>query len=316
MLEVLIAEGILIKSGGYFPGVKSNSYSFPEKVLMNGFEAILVKGKKSSFFGKSEDYDVEKLNNHTDIVIKSTASNLLKLDVPSLNEIENSDLSEFQMACRKFCVDNLSAGRIHCTVDRFSRLHSNLSNMPRDIRKLLKVEGENIHCLDVSACFPTLLFTLVKYPAEAEKYADWLKMGFYEQIMIRIGYPEEFRSPFKKNFNSWLNGRHEAEIIDVMKAEFPMLYTDIRAIKFGNYRQVGYDLMRLEAKIMLQTVLREFWNQFPDAFALPLHDAVYTTAEHCGFLGLSMQNAFRKHIGIIPVIKIDPELEYSDKAAA
>lgn len=317
LIEVLIREGVLTKTRNFYPGDHSNTYKFSAGIFEGGFYEINIDTKKSSVFGRGDDYDLDKLLTNENLLVRNTAENLLRLECPKIQDFDLSEKSECQSACWNYALKRFSERRINCTFDHFGRLHSNFTNLPREIRQLVSVGGRRIYCLDIKSCFPTLLWSYVTNSYEKDKYGEWLLSGkFYEQFMDRIGYSSDLRDAFKKQFNAWLNGQSCSEIVDVMKKEFPILLTDIRNLRRKERRLLGHSLMRLESKIMLQTVLYDFWKQFPSAFALPLHDAIYCTAENCDFLRQSIKNAFVYHVGITPRVEVTVGMVKEDKAAA
>lgn len=310
MLIALRKEKIIYLTQGFFPGKNSNTYQFSNDIIAGGFKKKIDENfDRPSFYHQEKAGNVQRLLKSENILERNTVKSLLSLNLPKIENLDLSLLNESQKNSREFVLDSMASRLFHFKFDSFNRLHSNFTNLPKDIRKFTMADGCDIYGLDVKSCFPTLLWSFARYSAEKDKYEKWLRDGqFYENLMMRIGMDEEFRDYFKKEFNAWINGGTRNDVHLAMKTEFPDLFTRIQNMKArdGN-KAVGYSLMRLEGQIMIKTVLKEFWTRFPDAFALSLHDAIYTKFEHAAYLYDSIRNAFQKQAGIVPVVQVTPE---------
>ena len=305
VIQGLRKRRILKLRRDYFAGHHSRNYEFGEWVLNGGFvKHSQLAIKRRSFYARGDRYDSQQLLTDPNTLIRYTTANLFKLETPDPNQVEFGRLSEPEKCSRRYALERFQDRRIYCFLDTFGRLHSNFTNLPKDLRVLTLLEGKPIYYLDIKSCFPTLLWTFVENAHERVKYRDWIYSGqFYENLMRRVGLELEFRTTFKKEFNAWINGGNQRDVYHAMRAEFPMLFARICMMKQTEYRRVGYSLMQLEATIMLRTALTGFWEKCPGAFAIPLHDAVYTAERSCECLEYLIKTSFETHIGIIPCVE-------------
>ena len=305
VVECLQERNILQLRRNYCVGRHSKIYQFCNWVLEGGFVKHSDPAiKKPSFYARSSDYDTQELLRSSNILVRSTVRNLLTLQVPEPTHVAPGALSKAEKCCRRYALERFHDRRMYCFLDRFGRLHSNFTNLPKDLRILTLHEGKPIYYVDIKSCFPTLLWTLVHHEREKAKYRDWIMSGqFYENLMRRAGIDIGLRSIFKKEFNAWINGGHQPDVYHAMRSEFPALFSTICAMKRKEYRNVGYSLMRLEAEIMLNDALTRFWDTSPHAFAISLHDAIYATEQSCTQLEGLIKDAFEAHVGIMPCIE-------------
>lgn len=136
------------------------------------------------------------------------------------------------------------------------RNYHTVAQMPRGLRKYLRIDGEETVEIDCKTLFPRLLLKYVN-KVEHELLSQMIANDFYDVIGDLLQCP---RSEAKLRFNKWLNGGKEPLLEVFMKRTFPSIY---------NYDRVdgklGIELMRLEASVMVEAMKDEYGY-------IPVHD--------------------------------------------
>lgn len=134
---------------------------------------------------------------------------------------------------------------------------------------------------------------------------SWIQTDFYQELYNKSGWHHkpfsEKRKSFKGAFNSWLNGETRIfKIENAMRNEFPVfcsqnLYGDRKGPK-----SLGHTLMKREAEIMVNGALVDVWKLDRDAFALSVHDSIYTTKNYIEYCSQRITEHFIRVLGIEP----------------
>jgi hypothetical protein len=82
VIQCLKKRNVLKLKRDYLAGHHSKTYEFCEWVINGGFTKHSdLAIKKRSFYAREDRYDTEKLLQDTNILIRSTTANLLKLEM-------------------------------------------------------------------------------------------------------------------------------------------------------------------------------------------------------------------------------------------
>lgn len=172
-LNSLINHGIIKRVDGYYPGIQSNSF----RLILNANRGKAVPFVISNYIVKKA---VEKANDyltkmHVDNLRKSKFlikqfTNALTIDTTeALKEIEllertqSDNWSKDKFQIYRQTVDRISKQDWTLNRDTTSyRFHSNLSRLPRFLRKHLRYNGERLHQVDISNSQPYLLIGMMK----------------------------------------------------------------------------------------------------------------------------------------------------------
>lgn len=84
------------------------------------------------------------------------------------------------------------------------------------------------------------------------------------------------------------------------KGRYPEIFAVIEERKRNDYKALAIDLQRLEAKIMVDTALREVYAR--GLFALPVHDSFFCLPENLEEIKEIMREAWQQVAGLVPQI--------------
>jgi hypothetical protein len=204
-----------------------------------------------------------------------------------------------------------------CSV-RVGRVYYNITSMPSQLRNFLRYQGDELFYLDYSNFQPFLFNKILKekygneLPADAKKYIELTCEGlFYAEVKqhieaagIEIKDPASFKTEFfgRVFFSS---EKRKYKYRTVFEQYFPSVSATISEVKKGNFKALSIQLQKLEAQIVISTILNEITGQKPDAFVLPIHDALICEKEMFVYVQRLMIERAEQIIGCRPKIKFE-----------
>ncbi|MFY9309958.1 MAG: hypothetical protein WAQ28_12995 [Bacteroidia bacterium] len=197
-----------------------------------------------------------------------------------------------------------------------NRVFYNVTAMPSELRKFLRYEGKSLAHLDYSNFQPFLFikYLVEKYkdhlPEDVMNYIDITSRGvFYAEVMALIkekGIAIKNESNFKYDFfkrvffsKAQRNDKYRTAFAD----KFPNVYAVIADVKSGNYKTLSIELQKLEARIVINTILNEIAQKYPTSFVLPIHDALICEQEMSEIVKQLMIEKTKQIIGFEPKMK-------------
>ena len=199
-----------------------------------------------------------------------------------------SDGSPFKDEARlkgglKNLVTNIQNEIFYARKDGFSgRVHTNLTTLPKIIRKYITVEEEPLVQVDMVSAQPMLFHSLAKDivhdKKELERYKDLVESG---------GFYDHFADCFSPDYD--VKKKKLATLIQVFfdkpklyeykaqtkfKKDFPAMFDFIGIIKAPNYKNMALLLQTEEVDFMLGKVIPEFRRRFPETFFSTIHDSI------------------------------------------
>ncbi len=199
-----------------------------------------------------------------------------------------------------------------------NRVYYNVTSMPGELRYFLRYNGKELYYLDYSNFQPFLFnrFLMEKFkgdlPADVKRYIELTCEGrFYAEVKqqiieagIEIKNPENFKVDFfGRVFFSSEKRKYKYRM--VFEKHFPNVSATITEAKQENFKKLSVQLQRLEAQIVISTILREIAEQKPDAFVLPVHDALLCEEEVLTFLQKLMIDKAEAVVGFRPTLKFE-----------
>lgn len=315
-LKNLIEGGILKTDNFYIKGLKSRGYKLEDKFKREKFFRVeckdlklkkkittVHKNKKNKVFKESFGYGyVTNCMESLDIDYK----NAIKFIDETIEE-ENresaytitADLFEFKFAT----VD-----------DKGKRLHNNLTNISRDLRKFITYKNKGLVQVDIKNSQPLFLYLMMKdyfiSDDEMEKYKNVvLNIGFYEFFAEKIGFDlnEDNRKNFKqKIFSGVLFDRNRSKYSkyeEVFKKEFPAIFHVVRSMKNYEYEQVAINLQKTESKFIFYCVEKVAKESKIPLFTI--HDSICTVEGKEGLVKKVMLEEFIKIHDISPKLNVE-----------
>jgi hypothetical protein len=250
----------------------------------------------------------------------------------SATRIENKDIF--------YSVDNTS-----------NRFHSNVTNMKKELRPYLRINGERLVNIDIKNSQPYLSTIILTNPGKASILTNNHSFAMLLQS-LKVSQKEDV----KKYINLVINGqlyeflmqkfdltRSETKI-QVLKVLFarnrtPKDETDkrCRAIfrqhfptvhqifskvrgrergdKFKNFKRFAILLQRIEAYLMLEIILKRIDKELPGTIAITIHDSILTgvLTNNVEAVKKIMTDELKKFVGFRPQIKIEDKSEDKSK---
>ncbi|MEI8381656.1 MAG: hypothetical protein WCJ09_16120 [Planctomycetota bacterium] len=202
-------------------------------------------------------------------------------------------------------------GELRLTADGFSgRFHSNVSNMFKPLRALLRVDGEpdTLGETDIKNSQPLFLaLAAMEQGVEDRKYLQLCEEGLiYEHMAGRLGVlRESAKHEIVKFF--YAKNRFNSTAKSLFQMEFPKIGTFIRSIKTKDYKKLSRQMQVAERKFVIDTVCERLKRLKPDMFMTTIHDAVVAKKPDCDLIVTVMKEAFAEK-------GVHPRLEWQDVA--
>jgi hypothetical protein len=194
-----------------------------------------------------------------------------------------------------------------------ARYHSNLTNLPKELRRFIRIEWKSLVNLDIKNCQPYLSIIILRNPAkvaeyakckqfrmllktlqvnqteDVERYVSLVKNGeFYEYLLenfIKNGLAITSRDEVKKLVLQILFDRnnHNPKARQIFSTLFPevsrifnLVRGEEKGSKFKDFKRFPILLQRIESHIILDLILKRINRDHPGQIALTIHDSVMT----------------------------------------
>jgi hypothetical protein len=175
IIRTLKNSEIIEVDDSYSVGNWSKSYRLKPKFEHEVVKISFDSEKAQGYIDKLNDWknsEFEELLNNP--VYGALNNNLQKIKFDSegamqfLNSIR-ADLNTEQINSRLISIDKLAEKDYFCKLDKSGRVHTNLTNLPRDFRKFIAFEGKKLVQLDIANSQPLLFCPLLKEYWAVEK---------------------------------------------------------------------------------------------------------------------------------------------------
>jgi len=190
-------------------------------------------------------------------------------------------------------IERINKGKMFRVIDINNRFHHNLTNLKREFRKYLTIEGQPLKSIDIIASQPTFLAILLDrlsnksnddFTNELSSYKRVLNENdFYEHLNGSDFINDEQRKQFKERFfSSVLFGKAsnmETKTGKRFKHEFPLIFEAIKKLKARNgTNYIANSLQQIESLFIFNLI--NHIDTLTGSKSIPLvslHDAIYTT---------------------------------------
>jgi len=200
-------------------------------------------------------------------------------------------------------------GELRLTSDDFSgRLHSNVSNMYKPLRALLRVDGEpdTLRETDIKNSQPLFLGLAAKEAGvDDRRYLGLCEQGvIYEHIANRLGILRESAKHEMVMLLYAKNGfRSTAK--SVFELEFPQMAAYVHRTKARDHKRLARQMQRAERKFVIDTVCERLRRLREEMFVATIHDALLARKADCDLVVDVMKEEFAKR-------GVNPRLEWHD----
>lgn len=185
-LNGLREVGVILRSGRYVKGVKCYKYNFAPEYqskyhsihlrntrLVHRIERIRAKRLKAS---------EKQIAGHSDQIKNLRSLTITDGYLEFINVNYSADTHKFNLA--QSAATRIMNGDVTFKIDTTAgRFHSNLTNMPRGLRKYLRINGEQLVEIDIRNCQPFLSILLLTNPS---KVSGMTKNPELSELLLRL----------------------------------------------------------------------------------------------------------------------------------
>ena len=321
VIDALLKIGIVETDGKFAPCIKSYGYRLAQEYVSRGFEGVspydpkLIKRiianrekRNDEVAGKSPVYRR----------VRETMAKIL-FDTKGAEAFvqENLFSSEGKRLKRAIYIRIFENREFCFGEDNYGRFHYPLTNLSRDLRKFITLDGQHLWSVDAS-CSQLFLIGCLGYPApslESQKFFDFCRKGnLYDFINSKLSVPHNLEDPEAKAalkrdifhriaYGSNYGGGPATELYRIFNQEFPELAVFIKREKKYKHADFAHKLQRFESKVILEVAALAFVSKYPAAPLLTIHDCLLTTQKWVPPLKECMLLAFAKECGTAPNLK-------------
>lgn len=215
---------------------------------------------------------------------------------------------------------------------QYGRYHTNISCFHKVLRPFLRIDGQPLVEVDVSACQPLCLAVLLhdikkdiltSVPLTVEqirlahtlsifpvccasgeegdtiRYQKDCESGKFYERMQEICKVDSKSQMKKKLFKDVFFGKRT---LAGFRKAYPTMARLIDWVRQPDYKHLSHELQRIESSIVIDDACEVMRVQHPDVPILTIHDAIMTTLEHVSLVKDVLRAAFNRR-GVNPQIK-------------
>lgn len=325
-IQELMNRGVIETDNHYIRQKKSKSYRLTAMYQNQKIKQVrIMDGKIISKYWK---YKIEqKKKKYTEIQFSHLYECLEQIEIDHDQALEylNHHAGNFEQYNSWYS----AIGRVvnkdwFFIVDKTAgRVHHNISSLPKIFRPFLSCCGNCLFEVDISNSQPLLFNILISnyflrntsiyncginipyvpQNSDLRKYKEVTEAGkFYEYMMKELGIIEN-RDRFKiRMFSKIFYGKnYNSEEMEGFKKLFPTVYKILCYYKKINYKDLSIELQRVEAEIMINSVLQRLAEK--SIFGLTIHDSILTTDDNIELVKEIIMDEFNKYY-LIPTITV------------
>lgn len=302
LITKVLGESKLIERSNSYSKAKKKSYEY--KVLkVKGYDYMLyplsdlnIKNREQGFLEKISLHMMKKFYLEDEMAIKLSEW-MEKLDfsqvkVHKLSKNHQKSLSLFEES--KFQVSSDSG-----------RLYNSFTNLPKTIRKFLRVEGEPIGELDMANAQAIFLNRIilerlqnkdVDIHESTRDFIIWSELGkAFEFLNGKMSFKRgQTRKSFKESFWAMImdsnEGSNSNDLYSQVYELIPQILDEVEAIKRGNYKKISHLLQKEESRV-IQSCYKEIMNEVTSS---TLHDGIYFQISKKDFVVKNVIDVLRK----------------------
>ena len=346
-LRALIGTGLIERLGRYVPGQNSYKYRFSEtfnsrfiRIPVTDAKLLYRLSKKKPVRGKTSKY-----SGQNKFIRK------LKIDDQALSFIEDiEDTRRYNASLAS--VLRIINGNIHYSVDSTSgRYHSNLTNLSKNLRKFITIEGKQLANIDLKNSQPYLSTLLLNDPgktapfAKDENFAMFLKSlqpidtedsKMFVKLVVSGQIYEYLIQEFAKYDLHYTRSQVKKKIFIILFARnsigskqrriFAKLFPNVHARfsevrgsiysknRFENSKRFAILLQAVESHLILGRILPRIYDEYPGTIAVSIHDSVCTSilTSDIEIVKRIMEDELEKFVTLKPSLQLDLSISNID----
>lgn len=342
-IDELINYGIIETDSKYFVGEFSKGYRFTSPYREKKLKRIVIDDKK--IIRRYSEHRKIYLENNIQLPEHKYLYNCLNhtefLQDEALHFVKTQQFDDLKTSIYNMMIDYLASKNWHWKIDGNGRLHNNITNLPKSLRKFLRSpKNSPLFEVDISNSQPLLFNILIKeymrgissgdssiyipsyvttFP-DIELYRELTEQGiFYDNLMekfvrgiesndyllddLSVTEPREaFKITFfKKVFYSKDNPSRPTNEREQFKHLFPTVSEIVAFYKKDNYKNLANRLQQVEAELIINRVVPQLAER--NIFCLTIHDSILTTPENIDVVKQIITSEFQAHYGLTPKLK-------------
>ena len=239
-------------------------------------------------------------------------------------------VEEYRQAVAEACQRLAHADHwFHC--DDYGRCHTPVTNLPKELRCCLSVDGQPLVNLDLANSQPLMAgIVAAEYYGSKRKAARLLARRFggknpycgrtpqtaatqkpdlanylkvceegrlYESLML----PGEERERFKREFFGMMYGKKRRRG-SRLEVAYPAVAEMLARLKRRDYRHAAHLMQNVEATLFIHCVCGRLMQEEPTMPVYTIHDSVLTTPEYVGTARKAIREVFGR-LGLQPTIR-------------
>lgn len=188
------------------------------------------------------------------------------------------------------------------------RLFSPLTNLPKDLRSALRIDGEPIAIVDLHASLPAMLARRIGSRPDKDRYLSNIRSGsFYSDICSRAGFEHVSKAAFKKQVMReifFTKGRRRGRLWTAFRQLYPEHAQAILSLGYKRPSEFACLLQQDETTMMLGIVSDAIAEAFPGMPFATIHDGLVVPYSKREQIKEIATNAASGWLGFEPLFKI------------
>lgn len=313
-VKFLSAKGLILVDNTYVVGERCRRYKLPPDTMV----PVVVQDKKlaeSQHHAKTEKR--MKLNNTqrwlSKIVVDQTTFHWQAAvcitdgydqwgDCADIVPQDRDDRMYWDMSIQML----MDKDYRFATDPKTGRFFSNVTNLPKFLRRFLSLDGEPLWEIDIRCCQPLLLaslYTDLACPERLRYIDDVLGEDFYTTLANKAGEAFDNRDEIKVAvFRDVMYDRvRDTPMWRIFNREYPILAAKIAEVKKDDHAALAIQMQKLEATAMINGVAKDcMMMKLP---ILTIHDAVLCKACDNATVIELIQNHVEFAVGVCPKLR-------------
>lgn len=184
---------------------------------------------------------------------------------------------------RMLAILSIEKGDFFYVMDKNGRVHTNITNLAKDLRKfLIRETGELLKEVDITNSQPLFVYCLLKNTGnidkdEIKKYGELVSTGFYENLNGGDFKDETERGIFKEKVYKMFYGK-KWNYKGTLETKFACLFPDITNYiieqKKVDYKKLANLMQKAEADFIINKCVKEIFKNNGYDFCLSIHDSI------------------------------------------
>ena len=329
-INELLKLGIVETDGKYFSGEKSKGYRFTKEYQRKKLKQVTITDRRiiskvNNF--RSIRYKEIKLPQHRYLFnclqqVKIEYNQAIEFVDKNITEDEKNSIQKMMIG---FIKDIKT--RWYWTIDSNGRIHNNITNFPKVLRKFFRYKDTPLIEIDIANSQPFLFNLLIQeyqsnlslitpsyvttFSKDIPLFKQLTSQGeFYNYLMEEFCLNED-KGEFKVRFFSKIFYSEEFFRFDyfedkisereMFRSLFPNVSEIISFYKRDNYKNLANRLQEMEANIMINSIVPRLAKG--KIFVLTIHDSLLITPDNVKLVTGVIMEEFKKY-NLQPTLKI------------